>query len=152
MEPLGMRAESWMHSSTNNGRDPVAPAAIDRAHPGNAGATSWRTRASRLDLERISDRVALAVGSTISFYIHVLFYSGLFALNLLGVSISVILLLVATVVSLEGVFLVIFVQRSANQQAARLEEAIAVIRHNTADHLNEPLDVVVKDIRRELRE
>jgi len=106
----------------------------------------------RLDLELVSDRIALAVGSTRSFYAHLAFYGGLFGLGLVGVPYALILLIVATIVSLEGVFLVIFVQRSASQQAARLEEAIAVIRHNTADHLSEPLDVVIKDMRRELRE
>jgi CheY-like chemotaxis protein len=121
----------------------------------SAGAARRSTRhgnSQHWDLERLSDRIALTVGSTASFYVHLAFYGGLFALHLVGVPLATILLLVATVVSLEAVFLIIFVQRSANQQAARLEEAIAVIRHNTADHLTEPLDVVVKDIRRELAE
>ena len=117
----------------------------DRRGPGA------RTRRGR-DLERAADLIARAAGSTASLYIHVLFYGGLLVLTWTGVPISTPLGLIAIIVALELISLIIFVLRSANQQAARLEEAIAVIRHNTADHLSEPLDVVVKDIRRELGE
>ncbi|GAC1435014.1 MAG: hypothetical protein NVSMB65_08990 [Chloroflexota bacterium] len=117
----------------------------------STGRGGPRTRRGR-DLERAADLFARAAGSTASLYAHVIFYGGLLGLTWTGMPVPTLLGLIAIIVALEVIFLIIFVLRSANQQAARLEEAIAVIRHNTADHLSEPLDVVVKDIRRELGE
>jgi len=87
---------------------------------------------NRLDLERLSDAIAEALGSTISILVHTLCFLGAFALHLLGVEMQAILLIITTIVSLEAIYLAIFIQRSTLAQTRRMEEALGDLRQNTA--------------------
>lgn len=96
--------------------------------------------------EKLADNITEVVGSTGSLVIHTILFVFVFALVVFGVSMDWILLFITTVVSLEAIYLAVFIQRSTNKQAKRLEHAIAEIRRNTVIHLKEPLDTVVADI------
>jgi uncharacterized membrane protein len=100
---------------------------------------------SRFD--RLSDSVTEWMGSTASILIHTLLFAGFFSLRLVGVSLEDVLLILTTIVSLEAIYLAIFIQRSVNKQTIRLEAAISKIEHNVTENLEQPLDEVVGEIR-----
>lgn len=97
--------------------------------------------------DKISDHVNEWLGSTSSIIIHTLFFVGIFILYWFGVSIEELLLVLTTVVSLEAIYLSIFIQRSVNKQSIKLEAAIAKIINNVTENLEQPLDEVVGEIR-----
>ena len=89
----------------------------------------------RLSAERISDAITDMLGSTASVIAHSLLFVAIFALHWLDVGIDEILLILTTAVSLEAIYLSIFIQRSTNRQGARIESAVDEIRRNTEEAL-----------------
>jgi low affinity Fe/Cu permease len=89
----------------------------------------------KVDLERISDVVTNALGSTISVIAHSALFVAIFGLWVFGVGFDEILLILTTAVSLEAIYLSIFIQRSTNRQAVRIESAVDEIRRNTEETL-----------------
>ncbi|HEX2174051.1 MAG TPA: hypothetical protein VHL09_16590 [Dehalococcoidia bacterium] len=75
------------------------------------------------------------LGSTVGVLVHSGLFAGIFALWLLGISIDEILLILTTAVSLEAIYLAIFIQRSTNWQAERIETAVEEIHRNTEETL-----------------
>lgn len=96
--------------------------------------------------EKIADNITEVVGSTGSLIVHTVLFITTFALVIFDISMDWILLFVTTVVSLEAIYLAIFIQRSTNRQEKRLERAIAEIRRSIVIHDKRPLDVVVSEI------
>jgi uncharacterized membrane protein len=97
--------------------------------------------------DRFSDSVTEWMGSTESILIHTLLFAGFFSLRLFGISLEAVLLILTTIVSLEAIYLAIFIQRSVNKQTIRLEAAISKIEYNVTENLEQPLDEVVGEIR-----
>lgn len=73
-------------------------------------------------LEKISFKLTDWVGTPISLIIHSLLFVGIFALRYLGVTTDYILLILTTAVSLEAIYLSIFIQMSVNRNTESLEE------------------------------
>ena len=92
--------------------------------------------AGKINLERISDVVTDALGSTLSIIAHTLIFVGIFGLWAVGVGFDEILLVLTTAVSLEAIYLSIFIQRSTNRQARQIEAAVEEIRRNTEETLH----------------
>src|ERR671917_2184632 len=86
-------------------------------------------------LERLSDRVTDVLGSTASVLAHTAVFGAALAMYFLGADINEVLLILTTGVSLEAIYLSIFIQRSTNRQAARVEAAVEDIRRNTEETL-----------------
>ena len=99
-----------------------------------------------IDLERISDAVTDALGSTLSIIAHSVLFVGIFGLWLVGVRFDEILLVLTTAVSLEAIYLSIFIQRSTNRQARRIESAVAEIHRNTEETLVRLADLTKQEI------
>jgi hypothetical protein len=70
----------------------------------------------------LSDVATEWIGSTGSIVFHTIFFIGIFVLYLFHVDFDAILLLLTTLVSLEAIYLSIFIQRSVNKQRESLEE------------------------------
>ncbi len=72
------------------------------------------------------ERVALAapryIGSPVSLVLHSIFFVGIFALQWVGYTFEEIMLILTTVVSLEAIYLSIFIQITVNHQARKLTE------------------------------
>jgi uncharacterized membrane protein len=102
--------------------------------------------------DRLSDSVTDWLGSTTSILMHTIIFAGFFALVLFGVSGEEVLLILTTVVSLEAIYLAIFIQRSVNKQSLRLDYAVSKIVNNVCDNLEEPLDEVVGEIRQSVKD
>ena len=96
--------------------------------------------------DRFADWLAWNIGSNASLAIHTVFFSGFFALYLMGVSFDRLILVLTLLVSLEAIYLSVIIQRSVNKQERKIEHIMAEIRENTVIHLHDPMDKVVGDI------
>ncbi|MBI2018729.1 DUF1003 domain-containing protein [Candidatus Daviesbacteria bacterium] len=73
-------------------------------------------------LEKISFKFIEWVGTPYSLIVHSFFFIGVFALKYVGFSVDQILLILTTVVSLEAIYLAVFIQMSVNRNTQSLEE------------------------------
>jgi|SRR3989344_374381 len=73
------------------------------------------------------------VGSTSSIIIHTIFFVGAFVLRYFGFATNDILLFVTTIVSLEAIYLAIFIQMTVNRNTQSLEEVEEDIEEITED-------------------
>jgi len=62
------------------------------------------------------------VGSKTSVLLHTIFFIGMFSLVFFGFEVDTILLVLTTVVSLEAIYLAIFIQMTVNQNTESLED------------------------------
>jgi len=92
-------------------------------------------------LERASILATRWVGSTASLLIHTALFIASFSLYFYGVQIDKILLVVTTIVSLEAIYLSIFIQMSVNRQTKRLH---AVARD--VEEIQEDVEGIEKDV------
>ena len=76
----------------------------------------------RKKFEDFSRKLTYWIGSPQSIVVHTVFFIAIFALRFFGVSSSDILLLLTTIVSLEAIYLSIFIQMTVNKHAEELEE------------------------------
>jgi uncharacterized membrane protein len=95
----------------------------------------------KINFERISIKATRWIGSAWSLALHTLFFVGCFLLYFYGVPMEEILLVLTTVVSLEAIYLAIFIQMSVNRQAKKLK---AVARD--VDEIQEDVDEIQKDV------
>jgi len=88
------------------------------------------------------------VGSKASVAAHTVFFIAMFALYFFGVEFDTILLFLTTLVSLEAIYLAIFIQMTVNQNTESLEdveEDIEEIKEDM-DEIQEDVEGIEKDI------
>ncbi len=81
------------------------------------------------------------VGSIASLVLHTFFFVGSFVLYFFGVDLEKILLVLTTVVSLEAIYLAIFIQMTVNRNTQSLEEV-----EEDIDEIQEDVEGIEKDI------
>jgi low affinity Fe/Cu permease len=88
------------------------------------------------------------VGSTASIILHTIFFVVIFGLLLVGISLDTILLVLTTAVSLEAIYLALFIQRSVNLNTVTLEEAAEDIQgiEEDIDEIGEDVDDLTEDM------
>lgn len=95
------------------------------------------------------ERLTASIGSVPSLVLHTLVFAAAFALGAFGVaSWEIVLLVLTTVVSLEAIYLAIFIQMSVNRNTASLrevEEDIDEIQEDV-EELGEDMDEIQEDI------
>jgi methyl-accepting chemotaxis protein len=104
-----------------------------------------------VNLETLSMRATQWIGTPQSIVVHSLLFAGIFLLRLFGVDIDSILLILTTAVSLEAIYLAIFIQMTVNkntQSLADVEEDIEDIQEDFEDFSEdfEDLSEEVEDI------
>jgi uncharacterized membrane protein len=102
----------------------------------------------RTPLERLSERLTQWIGSTSSIVLHTVLFIGIFALKYAGVSTDEILLILTTAVSLEAIYLAIFIQMTVNrhsQSLADVEENIEDLGEEVED-LGEDIGELAEDV------
>lgn len=99
-------------------------------------------------LDKTSDLITRWLGSTASLIAHTIFFVGIFGLKFIGYSVTDIFLILTTAVSLEAIYLAVFIQRAVNKQGEALDRAVNKILQNTAENIEDPLDMVVDEIRK----
>jgi septal ring factor EnvC (AmiA/AmiB activator) len=98
-------------------------------------------RARFQNLEDLPIKVTDWIGSAESIGIHTIMFIGIFALRFFHVATDTIMLLLTTLVSLEAIYLSIFIQMTVNRNTQSLEEV-----EEDIDEIQEDIDAVEKDI------
>ena len=88
-----------------------------------------------------SSRIVQWIGSYNSLFLHTIFFIVMLALAFLDVDFDKVMLILTTVVSLEAIYLAIFIQMTVNKHAAELEEVSEDI-----DEIQEDIDEIQEDI------
>ena len=88
-----------------------------------------------------SSRFITWIGSTHSLIIHTFLFAGIFVLYFFGVPTEEILLILTTAVSLEAIYLSIFIQISINRNSANLEKV-----EKDIDEIQEDVEDISKDV------
>lgn len=99
-------------------------------------------------LEKITEKFTFAIGTPASIILHTLFFIGIFVLSLFGVSVEEILLVLTTAVSLEAIYLAIFIQMSVNRTThhiADVREDIGEIQEDVED-IQEDVEDLEEDV------
>jgi len=96
---------------------------------------------SELKIERISILATRWIGSTSSLFVHSLIFIVSFTLYFYGIPMDKILLVLTTLVSLEAIYLSIFIQMSVNRQAHNLKKVARDI-----DDIQEDIDDIQEDV------
>jgi len=100
----------------------------------------------------ILERIALAapryIGSPVSLVLHSIFFVGIFALQWIGYTFEEIMLILTTVVSLEAIYLSIFIQITVNHQARKLTEVSEDVEEISEDveEISEDVEGISEDV------
>ncbi len=81
------------------------------------------------------------VGTTSSIYLHTVFFVVMFALPLIGVSFETMMLALTTAVSIEAIYLALFIQMTVNKTSESLEDV-----EESLEGVEEDLEGLEKDI------
>lgn len=92
-------------------------------------------------IEKMSDAATKWVGSTPSVAVHTVLFAGAFALYFFGFDLDKILLALTTLVSLEAIYLSIFIQMTVNKNTRDLQEVSEDI-----DEIQEDVEEIQKDV------
>lgn len=100
------------------------------------------------ELENKAISVTKWVGSVWSLIVHTLLFAGAFLLVFIGAPLDRVLLILTTIVSLEAIYLSIFIQMSVNRQAralANVEKDIDEIQEDV-EEIQEDVDEIQEDV------
>ncbi len=92
-------------------------------------------------LDALSLKFTNWIGSTSSLIVHTIIFVGSFILYFFGIPIDKILLVLTTIVSLEAIYLAIFIQITVNRNTQSLEEV-----EEDIDEIQEDVEGIEKDI------
>lgn len=92
-------------------------------------------------LENIAIAITRGVGSVWSLIIHTIIFITSFGLVLFGIKIELVLLVLTTILSLEAIYLSIFIQLSVNHQA----KALAGVEKDI-DEIQEDVEDIAEDV------
>jgi uncharacterized protein YoxC len=88
------------------------------------------------------ERITAWVGSVQSLILHTVIFAGFFVLSFAGfLSWDLMFLILTTIVSLEAIYLAIFIQMTVNRQSAELAEV-----SEDMDEIQEDIDEIQEDI------
>lgn len=105
-----------------------------------------RRQKEKIDL--MSEGVSRWIGSSSSLILHTTLFVVAFLLPFFGINIQTVLLVVTTIVSLEAIYLSIFIQMAVNRQAKELElvsEDIGEIQEDV-EEIQEDVEGIEKDV------
>lgn len=99
-------------------------------------------------LEEISLRITEWVGTPYSLIVHSFFFIGIFALKFAGFGADQILLILTTLVSLEAIYLAVFIQMTVNRQTQSLKSVEGDIEdiQEDVEELSEDVEEITEDI------
>ncbi|MEA3399364.1 MAG: hypothetical protein U9R00_02535 [Patescibacteria group bacterium] len=108
-----------------------------------------KTQKKTLDpFEVLALRVTKWIGSTASILVHTVLFIIAFVLYFFGINFDTILLVVTTVVSLEAIYLAIFIQMSVNRQFQSLRNVSRDIEEiqKDVDEIQKDVDEIQEDV------
>jgi low affinity Fe/Cu permease len=104
--------------------------------------------------EDFSKKLTRWIGSPQSIIIHSIFFVAIFCLRFLGLSSPDVLLILTTIVSLEAIYLSIFIQMTVNRHSEELEEVSVDIDEiqKDVDEIQEDVEGIQEDIKEDEKE
>ena len=81
-----------------------------------------KNKSKNKQLESLAIRITEAIGTPISIIVHTVLFALAFIFYFLGVPFETVLLVLTTIVSLEAIYLSLFIQLSVNKNTESLEE------------------------------
>lgn len=93
------------------------------------------------NLDKLSQKFTYHIGTNTSILVHTILFIGIFALRFFGVPTEEILLILTTLVSLEAIYLAIFIQMTVN----RTTESLASVEEDI-DDIQEDIDDIQEDV------
>jgi low affinity Fe/Cu permease len=101
-------------------------------------------------IDALAVRITNWIGSPSSLLVHSILFISIFALRLLQISLEDILLILTTIVSLEAIYLAIFIQMTVNRHTQRLEEVTEDIEEvqENIEEMQEDIEELVVDERK----
>lgn len=91
--------------------------------------------------ESFSERITTWVGSTSSLVVHTILFFASFLLIFVGVEADKVLLVLTTIVSLEAIYLSIFIQMTVNRHADSLEDV-----EEDIEEIQEDVEEISEDV------
>ena len=92
-------------------------------------------------LERIAIGSTRYIGSPTSLVVHTIFFISVFGLQKFGFTFEQTMLILTTAVSLEAIYLSLFIQMTVNRQARQIEEV-----SDDVDDIQEDVEEISKDV------
>src|SRR3989344_509064 len=101
-----------------------------------------------LRLEKISVNATRWIGSIESLIVHTALFAGMFSLSFFGFDVDKILLVLTTILSLEAIYLAIFIQMTVNRNTMQLREVEKDIEEISEDieDIQEDVEEISEDI------
>lgn len=99
-------------------------------------------------IERLANRATMWVGSPVSLVLHTILFIVSFLIILLGIDRNTVLLVLTTIVSLEAIYLSLFIQMSVNRSNRRLfmvKKELDEIQEDVGE-IQEDIEGIEKDI------
>ncbi len=103
---------------------------------------------TKIQLERSADIATKWIGSTTSLIVHTCIFVAAFIIPLFGIPFDRVLLVLTTIVSLEAIYLAIFIQMSVNKNTKDIEviqEDVEEIAEDVED-IQEDIDEIAEDV------
>lgn len=99
-------------------------------------------------LEDFAMKATQYIGSPTSLVLHSVFFVGIFSLQWIGFSFDKIMLILTTVVSLEAIYLSIFIQLTINRQSRQIEEVSEDVEgiQEDVEGIQEDVEEISKDL------
>lgn len=100
-------------------------------------------------LERLAQDASKRIGSPASLLLHTIFFVGIFSLEWIGIPFERILLVLTTLVSLEAIYLAIFIQMTVNRQAEQIEGVSEDVEDISEDveEISKDIDTIQEDVK-----
>lgn len=95
--------------------------------------------------EKIINKIIQGVGSVASIILHTILFIVFLCLYFLGMSLEKVLLILTTIVSLEAIYLSLFIQMSVNLQAKKIAEI-----QQDVDDIQEDIEDIQEEATQEL--
>lgn len=89
----------------------------------------------------LADKLIKVIGTTKSLIVHTCLFVGIFSLAFFGISLDKILLVLTTFLSIEAIYLAIFIQISVNKNTESLEEV-----EQDIDEIEHDIDEIQEDV------
>lgn len=96
---------------------------------------------SMTEIDAVSQKMTRWIGSVASLIVHTILFAFCFIIVLLGAPLDRVLLVLTTIVSLEAIYLAIFIQMSVNKNTADIDEI-----QEDVEEIAEDVDEIQKDI------
>jgi len=99
-------------------------------------------------LENLALRATRFIGSTTSLFVHTILFIFSFVLYFFGIAFDKILLVLTTILSLEAIYLSIFIQMSVNRHTDELQEVAQDVEEIQEDveGIEKDVDEIQKDV------